>query len=165
MRSAADASDLLHPTGETSARLMIVAMCVGPLADLIGLRQWLRWLIERRRAIGVAAFAYAVLHLAFYMIDMGVIADMIDELDAPGIWTGWLALIVMAAPAAISNPTSMRWLKRRWKRVQQIAYLAALFTLAHWLLIAWEPAPALVHFAPLIILNLLRLINLKRKIA
>lgn len=164
-RGSADAMDLLHPTGETSARLMIVAMCIGPLADLIGLRRWLRWLIERRRAIGVAAFAYAMLHLVFYAIDLGLVADMIAELDAPAIWTGWLALLAMAIPASISNPAAMYWLKRRWKRIQQIVYLAALLTLVHWLLIAWEPAPALVHFAPLIALNLLRLIKPKRKTA
>ena len=50
------AMDMLHPTGEWSARFMIVAMALSPLLALLGPRPWLIWLIQRRRALGVAAF-------------------------------------------------------------------------------------------------------------
>ena len=59
------AMDMLHPTGEWSARFMIAAMVLSPLLSLIGPRPWLSWLIQRRRALGVAAFGYAILHLIF----------------------------------------------------------------------------------------------------
>jgi methionine sulfoxide reductase heme-binding subunit len=155
---AQDAADMLHPTGETSARLMIVAMMIGPIADLIGQPAWLRWLMKHRRHLGVAAFAYAVLHLIFYVIDMEFSpALMLDEIGAPGIWTGWLATLLMLLPALASSDAAMRTLRRNWKRVQQLAYGAALLTIAHWIFLEYETGPALVHFTPLILLNMARI--------
>ena len=161
----ADAGDLLHPSGETSARLMIVAMMIGPLVDLLGPRSWLLWMMQRRRWFGVAAFVYALVHLVFYLIDMGNFPDMLAELGAPGIWTGWLAFFVMLAPALSSNEAAVRTLRRNWKRVQQLAYGAAFLTLAHWFFLEYDVGPALVHFAPLILLHLLRFAKLRRKSA
>jgi methionine sulfoxide reductase heme-binding subunit len=163
-RGVTDAADMLHPSGEFSARLMIGAMVIGPVADLLGAqRAWLRWLLRHRRHIGVAAFAYAVLHLGFYIVDMGNVPDMIAELGAPGIWTGWLALLLMVMPALASNDAAMRVLRRHWKRVQQLAYGVALLTLAHWFFLNYNAGPALVHFAPLILLNCLRLVQSRRQ--
>lgn len=158
-----DAMEMLHPTGEWSVRLMILAMMIGPLADLLGRKPWLQWLVQRRRHLGVAAFGYAILHLLFYVIDMGTIADMLDEIDLASIWTGWLAFFIMLLPALASNQASMRWLRKGWKRVQQLAYPAALFSMAHWILLEWEIGPVFVHFGPLIILNIARIFVLKRK--
>jgi methionine sulfoxide reductase heme-binding subunit len=115
------------------------------------------WLLRHRRHIGVAAFLYAVLHLVFYVIDMENVHDMLAEIGAPGIWTGWLAFILMLLPALASNNAAMRLLRRNWKRVQQLAYAVALITLAHWIFLEPEPGPALVHFVPLILLNMARI--------
>lgn len=141
--------DVIAPTGEWSARLMIAAMLLGPLAGVIGPRGWLRWLLARRRALGVAAFGYAVLHLAFYALDMGSVAAMLDEFPIASIWTGWAALALMLPMALTSNQTAMRALKRAWKQVQRLAYPAALLTLLHWLWVHDGAMVALVHVAPL----------------
>lgn len=91
--------DLLHPTGEWSARLIIFALMLTPLGQLFPRAGAVKWLVRHRRAFGVAAFGYALLHLVFYVLDMETVADMLAELGAPGIWTGWLALLCMAVPA------------------------------------------------------------------
>ena len=148
----ADAIDLLHPSGEFSARLMILAMMIGPSIALFGNKGWLVWLMQRRRTLGVAAFGYALLHLMFYVIDMGTLKDIVAEITAFGIWTGWLATIAMMIPAIISNEASVRKLKRMWKRIQQLVYPAALLTLLHWVFIDNDIGPAIVHFAPLTLL-------------
>lgn len=109
---AAPAMDLFHPTGETSLRLMVLAMLAGPLADIFGRNRFLSAWLAIRRNLGVAAFAYAALHLVFYAIDMGALAPMIDELGLPGIWTGWLAFLGLLAAAAISSNAAMRALGR-----------------------------------------------------
>jgi methionine sulfoxide reductase heme-binding subunit len=157
-RADVDMADLLRESGEFSARIMIVAMMIGPLADIIGQVGWIRWLLKHRRHFGVAAFLYAVLHLFFYFVDMEwSVADLMAELDAPGIWTGWIAIFVMLLPALASNDAAMQMLRRNWKRVQQLAYVVAIATVVHWIFLAYEPGPALVHFLPLLALNLARL--------
>jgi methionine sulfoxide reductase heme-binding subunit len=152
MSGRIDAADLLHPSGEFSARLMFLAMMIAPLSALLGRQGWLMWLMGRRRSFGVAAFGYALLHLVLYVIDMETIADMLAEIGALGIWTGWLAFVLMLIPALISNEASVRALRRTWKRVQQLVYPAAILTLVHWIFIHNNLVAALVHFVPLILL-------------
>ena len=146
------AMDMLHPTGEWSARFMIAAMVLSPLSSLIGPWPWLSWLIQRRRALGVAAFGYATLHLIFYVIDMGNLDDMLAEFWALGIWTGWAAMLLFVPLAMTSNDASMRALKAGWKRLQRLVYPAAVLVLVHWIFIHNNLGPALVHFVPLVLL-------------
>lgn len=146
------AMDMLHPTGEWSARLMIFAMILSPLVAVLGPKPWLGWLVQRRRSLGVAAFVYAVLHLIFYVIDMGNLDDMLAEFWALGIWTGWAAMLLFVPLAMTSNDTSMRRLKAGWKRLQRLVYPAAVLVLVHWIFIHNNLGPALVHFIPLALL-------------
>lgn len=153
----ADFEELLHPSGETSARLLVVALALTPLARLLPGRNWLRWLMGQRRAIGVAAFGYAALHTAFYIIAMGTLDDMLAEIGAKGIWTGWLALALLLPLALTSNAAAMRALGRGWKRLQRLAYPAALLTFAHWVFVHNGLTGALLHFVPLALLEAKRL--------
>ncbi|MXP41629.1 iron reductase [Altererythrobacter soli] len=156
--------DLLHPSGETSVRLMVLAMLPGPLIDAFGPNRFLRGWLSIRRNLGVAAFAYALLHLAIYVIDMRTIAAMLDELGLPGIWTGWLALFLMILPAAVSFDRAMRWLGRGWKRIQRLVYAAFVLALAHWLLLDWNWKPAAIHLLPLAMAWLLRAWRVSTKV-
>ena len=149
---AITAIDLLHPTGEWSARLMIVAMMLSPLVAIFGPRTWLYWLVRRRRALGVAAFIYAALHLMFYIIDMGNLSQILAEFWALGIWTGWAAMLLFVPLAITSNDASMRALKAGWKRLQRLVYPTAILVLVHWIFIDNDIVPALIHFIPLSLL-------------
>lgn len=146
------AMDLLHPTGEWAARLMIVAMALSPLMSILGPKRWLGWLVQRRRSLGVAAFVYAMMHLVFYLIDMGNLKDILAEFLALGIWTGWAAMLLFVPLALTSNDASMRALKAGWKRLQRLVYPVALLVLVHWIFIHNNLGPALVHFVPLMLL-------------
>lgn len=156
------AMDLYHPSGETSVRLMILALLPGPLADVFKPGRFLRTWLAARRNLGVAAFLYALLHLVFYVLDMQVLAAMLGELTLPGIWTGWLALAAMAVPAAISFDRALRRLGRNWKRLQRFVYPAFLLALAHWVLLERESLPAFVHLAPLLAAWTLRLVRRRK---
>ena len=149
---AITAIDLLHPTGEWSARLMIVAMMLSPLVAIFGPRPWLNWLVRRRRPLGVTAFVYAALHLIFYIIDMGNLSQVLAEFWALGIWTGWAAMLLFVPLAVTSNDASMRALKAGWKRLQRLVYPTAILVLVHWIFIDNDLVPALVHFIPLTLL-------------
>ena len=137
-------------------------MMIGPLSDIFGPRGWTQWLLARRRWFGFAAFLYAIAHLAFYVIDMGTLDDILGEITEHGIWTGWVAMLAMALPGLTSTDAAMRALRRGWKQLQRFAYPAALFTALHWGLLVLSWGGVLVHFGPLVILNLVRLARLGR---
>ena len=151
--------DYLHPSGVYAARLIIFVLVLTPLSQLLPGSRIVRWLLRHRRAIGVAAFGYALLHLSFYVLDMETVENMMAEIGSPGIWTGWLATLFMLAPAIVSNDRAMRALKGTWKRIQRLAYPAAILTLVHWALIHDDLEAALANFAPLAVLQLIRLIR------
>ena len=152
----ADPHSLLHPTGEFSARFMIIAMIATPLRLLFQGRKWTAWLVRNRRYFGVAAFAYAALHTLFYVIDMGTLQRMLDQFFELGIWTGWLAFFIFIPLAITSNDASVRALREKWKPLQRFVYAAAVLTLLHWVFVENQIGGALVHFIPLALLEVYR---------
>jgi methionine sulfoxide reductase heme-binding subunit len=152
--------DLLHPSGEWSARLIIVALMITPLSMAFPGRAWVQWLLRNRRAFGVAAFAYALLHLVLYILDMETLRNILAEIGALGIWTGWAALLCLLPMALTSSDAAVRALRANWKRLQRLAYPAALLTLLHWMFVHDGFIPALVNFAPLIALQVYRLVRI-----
>ena len=152
--------EMVAPSGEWAARLIIIALALTPLSLLLPRSGLVAWLVRRRRSFGVAAFCYALLHLAFYVGEMETVSNMLAELDSPGIWTGWLALLLLLPLALTSNDASMRRLKAGWKKLQRLAYPAAVLTLVHWILVHNSLGEALVQFAPLILLEAYRIARL-----
>lgn len=148
---------VLHPSGEFSARFMIIAMMLTPLVMLAPKVRAFRWLMARRRAIGVAAFFYGALHTLAYVMREGSMTKIIAELPQPGIWTGWLAFALFVILAVTSNDASLRWLKTGWKTVQRLVYPAAVLTLAHWVFESHGLGGIIVHFTPLALLEIYRI--------
>ena len=150
--------ELVHPTGEFSARILIVAMMATPLAML--LRRWLgpMWLKKNCRYLGIASFGYAALHTLFYVIDKGSMAGVISEISHFYIWSGWIAFLIFVPLAAKSTDYFVRIMGPRWKTLQRWTYGAAVLTLLHWAALHnWEhPMSAIVHFLPLALLEAYR---------
>lgn len=150
--------EFLHPTGEFSARFMIIAMLASPL--ILVFRGWRgpQWLKKNRRYFGVAAFGYAAMHTVFYLIDAGSAADVIAEASRLYIWTGWIAFIIFIPLALTSVDYFVRLMGPRWKQLQRWTYAAAVLTLVHWAALHdWGGiGPALVHFLPLGLLETYR---------
>ena len=147
--------EYLHATGELGARLLIVTMAVTPLRLLFSDAAWTRWLVRRRRYLGVAAFGYALLHATAYLQRQSptVITKEAAEL---ALATGWVALIVMLLLAATSNDPAVRLLGRRWKWLHRAVYAVAALTFAHWILTAFDPLPGAVHLGVLAALEAIR---------
>lgn len=151
--------ELLHPTGEFSARFMIIAMLASPLALIF--RGWRgpQWLKKNRRYFGVAAFGYAAFHTVLYLIDEGTTARIIADLPKLYIWTGWIAFLIFIPLAVTSMDYFVRRMGSSWKTLQRTTYAAAVLTLVHWAALHdWGGlGPALVHFVPLAMLEAYRL--------
>lgn len=141
----------LHPTGEFSARFMIIAMLASPLALIFKGWRGPLWLKRNRRYFGVAAFGYAALHTLYYLIDAATMARVIEEFPRLYIWTGWVAFAIFIPLAVTSMDYFVRIMGPRWKQLQRWTYAAALLTLLHWAALHdWGGiGPALVHFVPL----------------
>jgi sulfoxide reductase heme-binding subunit YedZ len=150
---------IVHPSGEFAARFMIITLMITPLMMLFKTANWPRWLMKRRRHLGVAAFFYALLHTVLYLVDNGAIAFSGIEISKFYIWTGWLAFLIFVPLAITSTDGWVRAMGPKWKVLQRFTYAAAVFTLLHWAALHnWGgAAPALVHFVPLAALELYRL--------
>lgn len=157
------AFSLEHGTGEMSVRLMILAIMISPLQAIFGARKWIMWLLLRRRYLGVAAAGYGLLHLLVYCIDVelfnGVWRYVLEDAAQFSIWTGYVALVIFIAMAVTSNNAAQRIMKHNWKRLQQLVYLAAMLVAVHWLYVDGEWRGAVVHFAPLLLLQIIRIIR------
>ncbi|MBU2983041.1 ferric reductase-like transmembrane domain-containing protein [Lentibacter algarum] len=157
---------LLHPTGEFAARFMIISMMITPLMMLFKGASWPRWMMKRRRYLGVAAFGYALAHTILYLIDENMVAFSGGEISKFYIWTGWVAFLVFIPLAITSTDGWVKSLGTRWKSLQRFVYLAAVMTLLHWAALHdWGGVgAALVHFGPLAALELYRVgSNLRRQ--
>lgn len=153
--------EYIHITGEFSARLLILTLAVTPLRLMFPQRDWTRWLMRSRRYFGVATFAYAIPHLIAYLMKLGSIVKIFEEALEPGLWTGWIALLIFLALAITSNQMSVSALGRRWKQLHRLVYLAAILTFVHWALVAFDPVPALIHAGVLFALEIYRVAAVK----
>lgn len=139
--------EVLHISGELSARLMMVTLAVTPLGTMFPKARWPRWLLGRRRYLGVATFAYAMLHTLVYVDRQEELAAVLQDGLAFEYWTGWVALLIFIALALTSNDRAVRALKKSWKRLHRWVYVAAVLSFAHWIFIAFDFVPALIHLA------------------
>jgi sulfoxide reductase heme-binding subunit YedZ len=150
--------EVIHVTGDTSVRLLIVTMAATPLRLMFPRAGWAMWLLRRRRDFGVATFGYALFHLVVYVIRKAGLDLILSEGLQPELLTGWLAFALFLPLAVTSNDASVRWLKRGWKRLHWLVYPAAALTFAHWLLEAFTLESALIHGGLLAGLEAIRLL-------
>jgi methionine sulfoxide reductase heme-binding subunit len=133
--------------GEWALRFLIAGLCVTPLRQLTGVN-----LLRYRRAIGLLAFYYAVLHLTVYtVLDQGLdwAAIWADIVKRPYITVGMGSFVLLVPLALTSNNASIRRLGgQTWSRLHKLVYLAAAGGALHFVLLvkAW-PLEPLVYAA------------------
>lgn len=147
----------MTPTGVASVGLLTVALAISPLLLLFPRSSSLLWLVRHRRAVGVAAFSYAALHLAVFIPAVGRLDYILLGMAYPSMWTGWISFALLALLAATSNGLSLRRLGVWWKQLHRIAYVAALLAYGHWLLLTSSTGWAAYCGATLTVLQALRL--------
>jgi sulfoxide reductase heme-binding subunit YedZ len=154
---------IIHITGDTSVRLLIITLAASPAMLLFPRAAWAVWLIRHRREFGVASFAYALLHTLVYVGRKADFSLIVSEGQRPGLLTGWVSLALMLILAVTSNDISVRLLRAAWKRLHWLVYPAAALTLAHWLLEAFDLVPALVHGGVIVVLVAARFVLARRR--
>lgn len=153
----------IKDSGDWAAWLLMAALAVTPIRLMMGTRPLTRWLLLRRRDLGVASFMYAVGHTAIYLVDKASLATVVEQAGGGDLLTGWLALALFVPLAATSNDIAVRALKRAWKRLHRLVYPAAALAFAHWALTAFDPATAYIHIAILTAIEAARIALQRRQ--
>jgi sulfoxide reductase heme-binding subunit YedZ len=102
-----------------------------PAHDLLGLA----WPVRVRRMLGLFAFAYASLHLVWYVaidqtLDVGLLVE--DVVKRKFMTVGFTAWLLLLPLAITSTDRSVRRLGyARWKRLHRLSYAAALLGVVH----------------------------------
>jgi methionine sulfoxide reductase heme-binding subunit len=145
----ADPQKTLERTlGVWALRFLILTLAITPLRRL-GLANWLRW----RRALGLLAFYYAVLHLTVYgVLDQGLDLGAIwaDIVKRPYITVGMLAFTLLVPLAVTSNAPMIRRLGgSAWQRLHRLVYLAAAAAVVHFIMLEKSWSAELIVYAGL----------------
>jgi sulfoxide reductase heme-binding subunit YedZ len=154
---------LEHTLGLWSLRFLIIGLAITPLRRLGGPS-----LLRYRRAIGLLAFFYALLHLVVYIVlDQGLDWSAIwrDIIKRPYITVGMLAFVSLVPLAITSNATMVKRLGgAAWQRLHKLVYVAAAAAAIHFVMLvkSW-PAEPLIYAAVTAGLLLFRLVPLSRR--
>lgn len=147
--------EMEHRLGLWGLQLLVAGLCVTPLRRFAGVN-----LIRFRRAIGLVAFSYILLHLMVWLVlDMGLLWEQAlkDIAKRPYVTMGMAGFAALVPLALTSNDWAVRRLGPvRWRRLHRLTYLAALAGGVHylWLVKAWPLEPFLYLGAILALLGL-----------
>lgn len=124
--------------------LLLTSMLIGPLTSVFRPFPFLGHLILGRRAIGIACFAFAVLHALSYTgtnLSLGGVSYFISEALAEGtlgvisLVIGAVVLAALGVLTATSFDHMLVKLGRRWKTIQNVVYFLLPLALVHALLL------------------------------
>lgn len=141
--------------GEITLQLLIIGLAVTPARKYLGLN-----LLKFRRAVGVMAFVYVVVHLGIWVVlDMSLRWEQMwsDIWKRPYITIGMVAFLAMVPLAVTSNNLSVRKMgAASWRKMHKLVYPIAVLGAVHFIMVqkVWEAEP-LIYLA--VILSLLAL--------
>lgn len=107
--------------GQLSAIFLLACLACRPLAKLTGKQVWL----SNRRPLGLWCWfllcAHVVCYLAQTIPDHGWLNEFLNN---PNLWFGGGATVILASLALTSSRRSQVYLKKRWKPLHRLVYLA-----------------------------------------
>lgn len=133
---AQPSEEMNHELGEVTYRLLAVNLIWGSLIALNWVPAWARRLTFLRRHLGVVTFAYAALHVVFYVLKEGDPQLAIEQVaEKTYLILGFAAWLILLALALTSANWAVRLMGKNWKRLHRLAYLAILLATVHFALI------------------------------
>jgi methionine sulfoxide reductase heme-binding subunit len=118
--------------GQAAIKLLVIGLAITPLRRFAGVN-----LLRFRRAIGVTAFAYIVVHLSVWLVlDLQSFARIwSDILKRPYITIGMVAFTLMIPLAVTSNNLSVRKLGIVWRRLHKLTYIIVVLGGIHFVMV------------------------------
>ncbi|MGE0521693.1 MAG: sulfite oxidase heme-binding subunit YedZ, partial [Variibacter sp.] len=125
-------TEAIHFTGEWAVRLLLLSLLVSPARRILGAGK----LILARRTLGVAAMAYALLHLSLYILDQKFNLFVVASEIALRFYLtiGFVALVGLIALGATSFDAVIRRMGPRWNTLHRLVYLVAVLAIVHFML-------------------------------
>ncbi len=116
-------------TGGWTVRFLLITLTITPLAKLTKWR-----MLKYRRAVGLYAFFYALLHFLNYMVldyffDWELIIE--DIFKRPAITFGMLAFTMLIPLAVTSFKFMMKKMGKNWQKLHQTLYTLTIFAIIH----------------------------------
>lgn len=124
--------DLTLRTGKAALILLVVSLSVTPVKTFTG---W-NWLLPARRICGLYAVFYAFLHFSVFVgLDYFFSWELIKQAIAekPFVLVGFLAFLMLSILAITSTKGWKRRLKKRWKPLHRLVYVAGILVILHFL--------------------------------
>ncbi len=137
--------EALSLSGDMSIKLLLVTLAITPLQRILKSSTFVKFMVRARRALGVAVFGYAALHLWIYLKRKADINKILSESASFDLLTGWIAFALFLALAATSNMQSVRKMGRKWKQLHRLIYIGAVLTIIHWIVTAFDPTTAYIY--------------------
>jgi methionine sulfoxide reductase heme-binding subunit len=123
---------LLHRAGEIAIWTLGAVLSLSPLRVLFPRSRLVNALNRHRRAIGVSACVYGLIHFGFHLLYEGDVQAIARSFYKPFIWFGLAGLSILVILAASSNSFSIRKLGgKNWKRLHRLTYAAAAVLIYH----------------------------------
>ena len=124
--------DLEQRTGRHAITLLVLPLLCTPINTIF---KWSEPL-KRRRALGLYAFMYAVIHVVIFAdLDYGLAwSNLITEVvEKPRLIAGLIAFVLLIPLAITSFDIWKKRLGKNWKRLHQVVYLIGPLTVLHYL--------------------------------
>lgn len=151
-------------SGIIAVSVFVASLSLNPLAIVFPKMALFKAINRHRRAVGVAAFIYVLIHIFCYLMKKGSLKAVLPYLVHPVIMPGIAAFLILLPLALTSNNASVRKMgQEKWKKLHKKTYIAEFFVFLH--MILQKPNVkflALCLFLPLFILQRRRL-KIERK--
>jgi sulfoxide reductase heme-binding subunit YedZ len=125
--------EALHQAGDWAVRMLLLSLAISPARRILAMPS----LIQARRTIGVAAFAYGMLHLTLYVaLQKFDVAKVASEIVLRIYLTvGFVTLIGLMILAITSTDAMVKRLGgSRWQTLHRVVYGLAVLAIAHFLM-------------------------------
>src|SRR5689334_3901503 len=133
LNPARPVNEAIHSIGNYTIWLIVLSLAISPARRLFNAPK----LINMRRTLGIAAFCYAVLHLALYIVQekydfLKVASEIVLRIY---LTIGFVALLGLTALAITSTDGMIKRLGgERWNRLHKLVYPIAILGIIHFMM-------------------------------
>lgn len=113
---------LYHISGEFAIRWMTAVLTCTPFFIIFGITN-----LFVRQAMGIATAIWSSIHFIIFIWAEG----FLETFTQVNYIAGFIAVLILIPLLFTSNRKSMKRLKNKWKKLQQLAYVAIFLSLLH----------------------------------